>query len=218
MLKKPIVFLIVLLFGWSLAGQTTTQDVEAKTDVYLGYAFTRFNAATFVPAFSANGGIGQLQYHVTPMLGIIADLGGTHNGNISGFQIDQTAFTYMFGPRVNMHPKGKIKPYFQAAFGGTRNSRSFPLSRGTPAEVVSFCASVSGCSGGRFSSTQNAFSMLVGGGLDVRVKPKITFRPIELDYYLTRFQPINAQGIFPQLNSNRNQNNLRYSTGFKFSF
>jgi hypothetical protein len=217
-MKKPIVFLIVLLFGWSSAGQTTTQDVEAKTDVYLGYAFTRFNAATFVPAFSANGGIGQLQYHVTPMLGIIADLGGTHNGNISGFQIDQTAFTYMFGPRVNMHPKGKVKPYFQAAFGGTRNSRSFPLSRGTPAEVVSFCASVSGCSGGRFSSTQNAFSMLVGGGLDVRVKPRITFRPIELDYYLTRFQPINAQGIFPQLNSNRNQNNLRYSTGFKFSF
>ena len=77
-MKKLIVFLIVLLFGWSLAGQTTTQDVEAKTDVYLGYAFTRFNAATFVPAFSANGGIGQLQYHVTPMLGIIADLGGTH--------------------------------------------------------------------------------------------------------------------------------------------
>jgi opacity protein-like surface antigen len=152
------------------------------------------------------------------MFGIIADFGGTHNGNISGFQIDQTAFTYMFGPRVNLHPAGKLKPYFQIAFGGTRLSRSFPLSRGTLSQVVNFCTTVSGCSGDRFSSTQNAFSMLVGGGLDLKLSSRVSFRPIELDYYLTRFQPINAQGIFPTLNTNSNQNNLRYSTGIKFSF
>jgi hypothetical protein len=191
-MKRAALAVIVLLFGANLYGQAV-QDLEAKTDVYLGYAFTRFNSASFVPAFSANGGIGQLQYHITPKLGIIADLGGTHNGNISGFQIDQTAFTYMFGPRVNIHPAGKIKPYGQVAFGGTRVSRSFPLSRGTLAQVANFCSTVSGCSGGRFSSTQ-------------------------LDYYLTRFQPINAQGIFPNINSNQNQNNLRYSTGVRFSF
>ncbi len=60
--------------------------------------------------------------------------------------------------------------------------------------------------------------MLVGGGVDLKISPRMSFRPIELDYYLTRFQPINAQGIFPQINDNRNQNNLRYSAGIMFSF
>jgi opacity protein-like surface antigen len=216
-MKRASLVLLVLLTAASLYGQVV-QDVEGKTDVYLGYAFTRFNSATFVPAFSANGGIGQLQYHITPMFGIIADLGGTHNGNISDFQLDQTAFTYMFGPRVSLHPHGKIKPYGQVAFGGTRVSRSFPLSAGTPSQVATLCSTTSGCSSSRFSSTQNAFSMIAGGGLDVRVGHRVSFRPIELDYYLTRFQPINVQGIFPILNSNRNQNNLRYSAGVKFSF
>jgi opacity protein-like surface antigen len=215
-MKSSVRFLIVLLFGVGVVSQATAQ--EAKADVYLGYAYTRFNSATFVPAFSANGGIGQLQFHVTPVFGIIADLGGTHNGNINNLQIDQTAFTYMFGPRVNLHPHGRLKPYGQVAFGGTRVSRSFPLSAGTPSQVVNLCTTVSGCSGTRFSSTQNAFSMLVGGGIDLKISPRMSFRPIELDYYLTRFQPINAQGIFPQLNNNRNQNNLRYSAGIMFSF
>jgi len=212
-MKNAILLLAVLLLAVSLSAQD-----EGKADVYLGYAYTRFNSATFVPAFSANGGIGQLQYHITPMLGVVADFGGTHNGNISGFQLDQTAFTYMFGPRINLHPHGKAKPYFQVEFGGTRASRSFPLTAGTVSQVAALCSTSSGCSGDRFSSTQNAFSMLVGGGVDLKIKQRITFRPIELDYYLTRFQPINAQGIFPQQNFNRNQNNLRYSTGFKFAF
>jgi opacity protein-like surface antigen len=215
-MKTSVRILIVVVFGVGLLKQATAQ--EAKADVYLGYAYTRFNSATFVPAFSANGGIGQLQYHVTPVFGIIADFGGTHNGNISGFQIDQTAFTYMFGPRVNLHPMGKFKPFFEIAFGGTRVSRSFPLSAGTPAQVINLCTTVSGCSGTRFSSTQNAFSMLVGGGLDMKVSPRLSFRPIELEYYLTRFQPLNVQGVFPTLNTNSNQNNLRYSAGIKFSF
>ncbi len=215
-MKNSARFLIVLLFGVLAVSEAIAQ--EAKADVYLGYAYTRFNSATFVPAFSANGGIAQLQFHITPVLGVIADFGGTHNGDIDNLQIDQTAFTYMFGPRVNLHPHGRLKPYAQVAFGGTRLSRSFPLSAGTPAQVVDLCANVSGCSTTRFSSTQNAFSMLVGGGVDLKISPRMSFRPIELDYYLTRFQPINAQGIFPQINDNRNQNNLRYSAGIMFSF
>ena len=40
----------------------------------------------------------------------------------------------------------------------------------------------------------------------------LAFRPIKLDYYLTRFQPIFIQGL-GNFNRDRNQNNLLYSTG-----
>ncbi len=79
-MKNSARFLIVLLFGVLAVSEAIAQ--EAKADVYLGYAYTRFNSATFVPAFSANGGIAQLQFHITPVLGVIADF-GEHTMEIS---------------------------------------------------------------------------------------------------------------------------------------
>ena len=37
------------------------------------------------------------------------------------------------------------------------------------------------------SATQTAFAMAVGGGLDWKIAKRITFRPIAVDYVLTRF-------------------------------
>jgi len=45
----------------------------------------------------------------------------------------------------------------------------------------------------------------------------LAFRPIKLDYYMTRFQPIFIEGLGAP-NRNRNQSNLLYSTGFNFRF
>jgi len=59
--------------------------------------------------------------------------------------------------------------------------------------------------------------MLAGGGLDLNINHHVAFRPIKLDYYLTRFQPIFIPGL-GNFNRNRNQNNLLYSTGFNFRF
>ena len=42
---------------------------------------------------------------------------------------------------------------------------------------------------------------------DTRLGKQISFRPIALDYYLTRLQNLRTQG-------DNNQNNLRYSAGF----
>jgi hypothetical protein len=53
--------------------------------------------------------------------------------------------------------------------------------------------------------------MTAGGGLDIRLSRHITFRPIGIDYYLTRLQNLRTQG-------DDNQNNLRYSAGLTFWF
>ena len=63
----------------------------------------------------------------------------------------------------------------------------------------------------RVGASQTAFAMTAGLGLDIRVSKHVTFRPIEVDYYLTRLQNLRTDG-------DNNQNNIRYSGGFTFWF
>ncbi len=63
----------------------------------------------------------------------------------------------------------------------------------------------------RAVASQTAFAMGVGGGLDIKINKHVSFRPISLDYMLTRLQNIRS------LNDN-NQHNLRFMSGFNFTF
>jgi hypothetical protein len=72
-------------------------------------------------------------------------------------------------------------------------------------------------SNGRIKNSQDAFAMAFGGGVDIKLNRRIAFRPIQLDYVMTRFQPLFISGL-GDINRDRNQNNLRYSTGFSFRF
>jgi hypothetical protein len=53
--------------------------------------------------------------------------------------------------------------------------------------------------------------MAVGGGLDMRIGKHFGFRPVAVDYVLTRFPSVLT-------GNNRNQNNIRVTTGFLFTF
>jgi outer membrane protein OmpA-like peptidoglycan-associated protein len=53
--------------------------------------------------------------------------------------------------------------------------------------------------------------MTAGGGLDIRISKHVSFRPIGVDYYLTRLQNLRTA-------NDNNQNNIRYSGGFNFWF
>ena len=61
------------------------------------------------------------------------------------------------------------------------------------------------------SATQSAFAMAVGGGLDWKIAKRLTFRPIAVDYVLTRF-PSYFTG------NSSNQNSIRASIGAVFTF
>src|SRR5262249_50625618 len=58
-----------------------------RAEVFLGYTYVRVNSATDVPAFSANGGSGQFVLNAGKWLGLVADLGAVHNGNIGGYNL-----------------------------------------------------------------------------------------------------------------------------------
>ncbi|HEY6972110.1 MAG TPA: hypothetical protein VJA94_23060 [Candidatus Angelobacter sp.] len=205
---KKTVLGILLLFAVGSFAQTTELP---RFETYLGYDFTRVHSAINVPAFSANGGIGEFAINLNKWLSGVASFPIVHNGNIGGFHVEQTLFGYMFGPRVNLR-LGHIIPSFETLFGQTHDSRSF---RGVPVVLVG---------NGNVTTFQQRvvndateFSMLAGGALDLAINKNVTFRPIKLDYYLTRFQPIFIPNL-GNFNRNRNQNNLLYSTGINFRF
>src|SRR5215467_12826240 len=182
-----------------------------KFETYLGYTFVRVNSGINVPAFSANGGMGEVAYNFNKFLAGVGSFPAFHNGDIGGFHLDQTGFGYMFGPRLNVR-YGRITPFGEALFGSTHVSRSF---RSTTTVVATGNNTVVIPS--RFVNSATAFSMEIGGGLDLPIGNHLAFRPIKLDYYLTRFQPIFIPNLGNQ-NRNRNQSNLLYSTGFNFRF
>jgi hypothetical protein len=208
MRKRFAVIAVTLLFATMAIAQDTP-----RMETFLGYTYVRANSATDVPAFSANGGGGQFVYDFDKWFGAVADLGAVHNGNLGGNQLDSTFFNFLFGPRISLR-YSRIHPYFQILWGGVYAATSKQI------EVLPVSAGVLGSTTvvnpdqviqARIGGSQTAFAMVVGGGLDIKISRVVSFRPIELDYYLTRLQNLRS------MNDN-NQNNLRYTAGFNFTF
>ena len=138
---------------------------------------------------------------------------------LSCINADNTTTFYMFGPRFSHHSHSRFTPYGQIVFGGatrtvsrqldvvtTANNPVFPVVTPHdlfPGDNVEITAQV--------SATQTAFAMAVGGGLDWRIGKRISFRPVAVDYVLTRFPSLLT-------GDNHNQNSLRVTIGAVFTF
>ena len=94
--------------------------------------------------------------------------------------------TYLIGPQLRF--PGPISPFAHFLIGGAHESTD---SANGPIITT--------------SPTRNAFATTLGGGLDLKVLPFISLRPIQIDYLLTHF------------NSNT-QNQFRYSAGIVLRF
>ena len=214
MKMKLTVIGVPLLFALTAAAE----DVP-RMETFLGYTYFRANSATNVPAFSANGGGGQFVYNFNKWLGLVADLGAVHNGNISGVHLDTTLTNFVLGPRVTLR-KGRLAPYFNVMWGGVYASTSTGftavLAPGvTPPIYIPGAGNVlenlDQALSTRVVASQTAFAMTAGGGLDIKINKHMTFRPIGLDYYLTRLHKLRSA-------NDNNQNNIRYTTGINFTF
>jgi opacity protein-like surface antigen len=209
-MKKCLCLLTMCgLFGWSAYAQD-----GPKADLFIGYSFLRYNSAQTIPAFTANGGIGTFAYNFTNHLGIEAELGGYHNGNVNNFQFDSTSFSYLFGPRISWGRSKRIDPYVHLLVGGQYGTTSIssksilvinpPIVTGTTPPT-------------RYSADQNTFAFAAGGGLDIRLSKMFSLRPIQLDYYLTNYTTPSVAAPLAGSTS-RVQNDLRYAAGILFNF
>jgi opacity protein-like surface antigen len=181
-----------------------------KADLFLGYSFLRTNSAQTIPAFTQNGGLGTFGYNFTDHWAFEAELGGYHNGNINNHEFDNTTFSYLFGIRASVNRAKRIDPYGHALFGGQDLSSSICC-------ISPATGTAQAGAGTRVSHDANSFAMAVGGGLDIKMTKHTVLRPIQLDYYLTRYEAPNVNNLTGPT-SNRNQNNLRYAAGIVFNF
>lgn len=212
-MRKSFVITGVVLLCTIVA---SAQDVP-RAETFLGYTYVRFNSATNVPAFSANGGSGQFAYNFNKWLGGVADLGAVHNGNISGVNLDNTMTNFLFGPRLSLH-HSKLRPYFQVLWGGvyqTASTRILAELPPGPSQPVFLPGQPvlpdNNAITARLSANQTAFAMTVGGGLDLKLSKHMSFRPIGVDYFMTRLQNLRTMG-------DNNQHNIRYTAGVNFTF
>jgi hypothetical protein len=183
---------LLLLSGVVANAQETAPTPQAE--VGFNYGFTRVNSGGTVPGFTQNGGSGTFEYNINKVLGVVADLGGYHNGDINNFQIDNTAFTYLFGPRFNWRTS-RLTPYVQMLVGGARLSASY----------------FDPTTNARVTGHQNGFAAALGGGIDIKMTQHISVKPIQLEYLMT-------QDPSPFSDLPHTQNNLRYSAGVLFRF
>ena len=92
----------------------------------------------------------------------------------------------------------KFEPFAEVLFGGAHSSFYGNL-----------CKQLATCVDNNPSN--NAFDFVLGGGLDIPLSHSIAFRPVQVDYVLTRF----GNGF---TSGNQNQSNFRYQAGIQFRF
>jgi opacity protein-like surface antigen len=142
-------------------------------------------------------------------------LGGYHNGNVNNFKFDSTSFSYLFGPRFSLGRSRRFDPYVHTLFGG----QHFSTGISQDSLLVLNPLATSHLNNGRYEASTNAFAMAIGGGIDIKLSKSITFRPVQIDYYLTRFEvPDVTQPPGTTAPNARNQNDFRYAAGIGFNF
>lgn len=209
-MKRMILTLALLV---CFVGFVGAQEVP-KADLFFGYSFLRYNSAQTVPAFTANGGVGTFAWNFNDYIGFESELGGYHNGNVNNYQFDTTTFSYLFGPRLSFARHKTVIPYVHTLFGGQYATTSISAS----SILVVNPLAPSQLSNGRYKASTNTFAMAVGGGLDIKLGRSVILRPVQIDYYLTRFEAPDITVPAGTPITARNQNNFRYAAGIAFNF
>ena len=159
------------------------QEIETpKIELYGGYDYVRYNAnpringVTSSVSYGANGMSGQAVYNMNSRLGIMGELSGyrlARSGLGTTYQV-----SYLFGPRVSLR-RHVVTLFAQVLFGGVWAADGVTL------------------------GPVSAFGMTAGGGIDLRISRYFTVRPLQAEYFMTKFPD----------GANDRQNNFRYGAG-----
>jgi len=208
---RKIIVMIAAVLTFSLVATATDFPTS---ELFLGYDFTRlYPNSGYVPDLNTNGGNAQFTYNFGKWIGATVDIGSVTKGTINHANWDTTATSFTIGPRFTYNNHSRFTPYVEVLFGGAESSVStevgtFVGPANLPANVVVPPTSIFTT---RIAASKTGFAMLVGGGLDIKLFKRMSFRPIGLDYYLMRM-PSLVTG------NDTNMNNIRYTAGVSFLF
>ena len=139
-----------------------------------------------------NGVTTELVANVTPHVGLVTNFAATFANTdfvdaLSGqrFRARVSRYTLLFGPRYNWRNSSPFLPYAHALFGVARYQAKFHDNDFT-------CPDTS----------DTAFAMALGGGLDIRAGDHVDVRAAQVDY-------------LPVFFSHKREDGLRFSAGIK---
>ena len=204
MRKTLLVGLVLLVSGKAALGQHLGELTG-------NYSYMHYVPVDNLPTANLNGGGGSAVLYFAGFFGLKAEVEGYASQNInfnfppgsircpSGCTGTAQAnlFTGNFGPQIKIRIK-RVQPFFEGLVGGAHTN---------------FYQNVhKNCSGCTFGTPGDwALDVVLGGGVDIKVTSHLAIRPIEVDYFLTRF-------INNLTTGNNNQNNFRYQAGLAFEF
>src|SRR4051812_41463437 len=175
--------------------QVVTVPQASRVDIFGGYGYMRGNAVFTGERINLHGANFSAAYYVNNWLGIVADAGVHHAGNIAN-QFSLNLWSYQFGPRVRLRNDTRFTPYGQFLLGGGHAGGTiYTTSLGFGLNPI---------------GTNNSFLFTVGGGLDYRLSNRFGIRVVQAEYLHSEFSNGSVVG--------HRQNNLRLSTGIVFSF
>jgi hypothetical protein len=148
-------------------------------EVYGGYAFARLVSGG--TGTNLNGAMGSFGYNIKPWLQLVGD---SSYDTVTTSGVKNVLYGNHFGPRFFRRGRNRwsATPFGEALFGGSRADTT-----------------VSGVGG--YKTSQNCFSIKVGGGVDVHPSRRFDIRLFDVDYYRTSF------------GTNLHQNNYWVSAG-----
>jgi opacity protein-like surface antigen len=209
---------------------------DPKVEVFGGYSWLHLgsggmtnsdlDSATFaVPGTNKlkngfSGWTGEVQYNINDWVGVAADVSGNYGTRVtvSGFTgiPGGNSYTFLVGPVVQQSA-GKLRPFAHLLFGFNRLDTDLVNAVLLPGTTPT-------------NSTNTAFAMAFGGGVDWQVGKNVSLRLGQLDYLLTShdFSTVstalnnglvnNNAVVTNLLPDNTRQNNFRFSTGVVYSF
>lgn len=174
---RTVVLLIVLLGLFPLL--VMAQETP-KAEVFGGYQFTRTNIIG--TGLNFNGWNASVTGNVNKWFGVAADFSGNYHSETGG---SLKVYSYTFGPVVSLNHEGTLNPFVHALFGGAHANLS-----------------VSGAG----SAGTNGFTMMMGGGADAKISPRLAVRLFQADWVYYHFEGVGES------------KNVRVSTGLVFRF
>jgi outer membrane immunogenic protein len=181
---------ISLILSSAFAIPAIAQNVSPSWEVATGYNFVHTNAPpTGCGCFSMNGGTASVVRQFNPAFGLAGAFNGVTNSQVDSAGHSLTLLTYLVGPRYRVPSHGLFVPFAQILVGGAHANGGLYAANGS-------------------SGTANAFAASMGGGVDIVLNSRMSFRPVQAEYLLTLL----PNGV------NSRQNNFNLTPGIVIRF
>lgn len=178
------------LCAWGQGHNNSDESKNSAVEIAVNFEAARANTVSAYNFWMQGGGV-QGAGKITQHWSAAADISGLHTGQMPHTGVGLDLITAVFGPRYALTSSGgRFKVYGEAMGGAAHGSNSlFPNPNGA-------------------TSSASGVAVLIGGGLDYRISPRVSLRMLDADWLRTAL----SNGTTTV------QNSLRLGSGAAFHF